>query len=88
MTGGAAARGRTPVAGSLDPLAQPAAAITRRAVHYAGADDAVVPAAIVARFVGAHGGKLEVLADFDHDCCWARDWTQLLRRAPLQEGEP
>ena len=88
LTAWAAAQGLTPLAGSLDPLAQPAAAITRRAVHYAGADDAVVPAAIVARFVGAHGGKLEVLADFDHDCCWARDWTQLLRRAPLQEGEP
>ena len=53
-----------------------------------GADDAVVPPDIVARFVGAHGGRLEVLADFDHDCCWARDWAQLLRRVPLPEDGP
>lgn len=88
LTAWAAEQGLTPLSGSLDPLAQPAAAITRRATHFAGADDAVVPPDIVVRFVGAHGGRLEVLADFDHDCCWARDWTQLLRRAPLQEGEP
>ncbi len=82
------AQGLTPLAGSLDPMAQPAAAITRRATHFAGADDAVVPAEIIVHFVGAHGGRLEVLADFDHDCCWVRDWAQLLRRVPSQEGEP
>ena len=81
-------QGLTPLAGSLDPMTQPTTAIMRKATHFAGADDAVVPPEIVARFVGAHGGRLELLADFDHDCCWARDWAQLLRRVPLPEGTP
>ena len=88
LTAWATTQGLTPLADSLDPMAQPAAAITRRATHFAGANDTVVPPEIVARFVGAHGGRLEVLDDFDHDCCWARDWAQLLRRVPSQEGEP
>lgn len=82
------AQGLTPLTGSLDPTTQPPAAVTRGGTHFAGADDTVVPPEIVARFVGAHGGRLEVAADFDHDCCWERDWAQLLRRVSLREGEP
>lgn len=74
-------QGLTPLAGSLDPLAQRPGAAWVSAVHFAGADDAVVPADIVARFVRERGGRLEVVAGFDHDCCWERDWASLLRRA-------
>lgn len=88
LTAWTAAQGLAPLAGSLDPMAQPAAAITQRGIHFAGADDVIVPPDIVTRFVGANGGELAVLADFDHDCCWARDWAQLLRRVPLQEDGP
>lgn len=83
-----AAQGLSPLTGSLDPLTQPASAITRTATHFAGAKDSIVPPAIVARFVGVHGGRLETLADFDHDCCWERDWAQLLRRVPVRETLP
>lgn len=71
----------TPLAGSLDPLAQPPAAAWAAAFHFAGAGDAVVPPAIVARFVQARGGRMEIIDGFDHDCCWVRDWAELLRRA-------
>lgn len=56
--------------------------------HFAGAEDDIVPAAIVAEFVGRHGGRLETIADFDHDCCWVRDWPVLLGRARASEGRP
>lgn len=79
----AAAQGLTPIAGSLDPLAQRPGAAWASALHFAGASDAVVPPAIVARFVQARGGRMENVAGFDHDCCWARDWAELLRRARI-----
>ena len=84
----AAEQGLSPLRGSLDPLTQPAAAITRSATHFAGGRDAIVPPSIVARFVGVHGGRLETLADFDHDCCWERDWAQLLKRLRIRESLP
>lgn len=76
----------TLLSGSLDPLLQPPVVGMKSAVHFAGADDTVVPPDIVARFVRTHGGRLEVVADFDHDCCWGRDWAQLLGYLRSKEG--
>ncbi len=70
----------SPLTGSLDPLGLRPGAAWAPAFHFAGAEDAIVPPAIVARFVQAHGGRMEIIAGFDHDCCWARDWADLLRR--------
>jgi len=66
----------TPLTGSLDPMAekQPLPPAT----HFSGADDTVVPPVIAERFVAARGGKRRVVPDFDHQCCWARDWARLL----------
>lgn len=66
----------TPLAGSLDPMAEKAP--LPPATHFSGADDTVVPPAIAERFVVARGGKRRVVPDFDHQCCWARDWSRLL----------
>jgi len=70
----------SPLAGSLNPVRQPP---VRRAddTHFAGSRDNIVPPGIIERFVRSHGGRLETIADFDHNCCWARDWPQLLTRA-------
>lgn len=73
----------SPLAGSLDPRRDTA---TRPGVHFAGANDKTVPPAIVAGYVRAKGGRLETIAGFDHECCWARDWPQLLKRALAKEG--
>lgn len=82
-----AAHGLTPLEPAPDPLAEQTA-LPVRAVHFTGGRDAVVPPAIVEAFVRRRGGRLEVIADFDHDCCWARDWPQLLRRARKEERVP
>ena len=82
-----AAHGLTPLEDAPDPLLVQAA-LPGRGTHFAGGRDAVVRPAIVAAFVRRHGGRLETVADFDHDCCWARDWPVLLRRAGLEEQMP
>ena len=71
----------SPLAGSLDPRREAGDAPAPPGVHFAGASDQTVPAAIVEGYVRARGGRLETLAGFDHDCCWAREWPQLLHRA-------
>lgn len=70
-----------PLAGSVDPLSLPVSSPVA-AVHFAGADDRVVPAAVVARYVAVHGGRLVVVDGFDHDCCWQRDWQLRLPGEP------
>ena len=77
----------TPLEDALDPFALPAVP-PPGGLHFAGARDQVVPARIAERFVQRHGGRLEVIPDFDHDCCWARDWPGLLRGADILEGKP
>lgn len=89
LAGWTAAQGLTPLEGALDPLLQPdAAGGLRTAMHFAGADDDIVPPGIVRRFTESRGGRLEVVPGFDHDCCWERDWLQLLRRAGIEEKAP
>lgn len=87
LTDWTAGHGLSPLEGALDPMAHPPG---RRfvSVHFAGGRDEVVPPAIVEAFVRRHGGRLETIADFDHDCCWARDWPGLLRRAGMGDAEP
>jgi pimeloyl-ACP methyl ester carboxylesterase len=62
--------------GSLDPATQPGP--LPRAVHFVGGKDTVVPPDVVRGFAGRTGGKLRIVEDFDHECCWARDWRRLL----------
>lgn len=71
----------SPLKGSHDPAALGENVRLPPAVHFVGDHDSNVPGAIVEAFVRRHGGRLEVVAGFDHDCCWARDWVALLGRA-------
>ena len=71
--------GLSPLTGSLDPRqARVAIGASSRNVHLAGAQDEIVPVAVIEGYVRARGGRLEVVAGFDHDCCWARSWKQIL----------
>lgn len=72
--------GITLLAGSLDPARQPGG--LPAAIHWAGGKDEVVPPAIVERFVRMKGGRTVVAPDYDHECCWARDWAGLLKEEP------
>jgi hypothetical protein len=72
------AHGASPLAGSLDPAALDAPVRARRAVHFVGERDKVVPASVVGHFAALKGGRVVRLPRSDHDCCWARDWSRLL----------
>lgn len=74
----------SPLAEASDPARLDAAAKPVPAIHFAGAEDRVVPPRVVGRYVEARGGKLAVVAGFDHDCCWERDWQLRLQHALQQ----
>jgi hypothetical protein len=71
----------SPLAGSLDPSQQKQLRVPVSDMHFAGADDKIVPAGIVERYVRSNGGRMETVTGFDHNCCWVRDWPLLLNRA-------
>ena len=72
----------TPLHGSLNPVdvAHLLAALPQR--HLAGSADRVVPPEVVRRFVRAlppsTTAQLEVKTGYTHQCCWAKDWPQLI----------
>lgn len=71
--------GVTPLTG-IDPDTLSATLPT--AVHFVGARDRVVPPEIVAPFAARTGGRLVVLPEYDHACCWSGDWLRLLKETP------
>lgn len=78
--------GISPLAGSLDPLGE--AGHLPQGIHWVGGRDKTVPPAIVAGFVARKGGRLATMPDFDHECCWTRDWPALLSRSRNKEITP
>lgn len=78
--------GASPLTGSLDPVNFMLDAALPASVHFVGGHDKTVPVSIVESFVHRKGGRLEILSDFDHDCCWVRDWGRLLARVPILEN--
>lgn len=71
--------------GSLDPAELGDNVRLPRSLHFVGGNDKTVPAAIVERFIRRQGGRMEIIPGFDHECCWARDWTTLLKRVTVRE---
>lgn len=67
----------TPLIGSMDPVMAVKTPIAD-AVHFVGGRDDVVPPRLVAGALPRIGGRLREVADFDHVCCWSRDWSRLL----------
>jgi pimeloyl-ACP methyl ester carboxylesterase len=77
-----------PLSGSLDP-ADSAPAIARLPqIHFVGGDDRVVPPAVTDAFVrhlsSPNAAQVIVEPGFDHTCCWAAAWPQLLRQLGLK----
>jgi len=76
--------GYTALNGSLNPveLAVATRGIPQR--HYFGSNDEVVPASVVEHVRDAMPrGSVTLLDGFDHSCCWARVWPQLLHEAQV-----
>lgn len=78
--------GSTPLVHSLNPadVAQQVAGIPQ--VHFVGAKDEVVPAAVArayaARSPAARRPEVRVVPGQGHECCWAESWPSLRLRAP------
>lgn len=71
----------TPLRESLDPMQDLAALGQIPQWHFAGSHDNIVPAKLVESFTkrlpNAH---LVTMAGYDHRCCWAENWPQLLTK--------
>jgi pimeloyl-ACP methyl ester carboxylesterase len=67
----------TPLLGSIDPALAVQGQLPL-ATHFVGGRDSVVPPRVVAIFAARTGGNLHEVPEFDHQCCWSRDWRQLL----------
>jgi hypothetical protein len=79
--------GLAPLAGSLDPAAFAGRLAAVPQVHFAGGRDRVVGAdvvrAYIARLPTSSRAALVEIADYDHRCCWAEAWRELLARPEL-----
>lgn len=69
----------SPLSGSLDPLAQTGK--LPPALHWAGGRDRIVPPHLIEHFAHATAGRIMILPEQAHDCCWAREWPRLLALA-------
>lgn len=71
----------SPMTGSLNPVDFADKLRTVPQLHLVGDDDSVVPASIArayeARMLGAQKLRIVPIEDYDHYCCWARDWHRL-----------
>ncbi|MDD4928561.1 MAG: alpha/beta hydrolase [Gallionella sp.] len=77
--------GATPLTGSLDP--SESGGRLPQGLHFAGGQDKIVPVSVVEEFVRRKGGRMQIRSDFDHDCCWVRDWAVSLAGISALKGE-
>lgn len=85
----AGSHGYEPLSGSLDPSARAALPLRIRQVHLAGGRDREVPADLIAAAAARQpGARLVIRPEFDHACCWARDWRELFTQAAREPVAP
>jgi hypothetical protein len=76
------------LSGSLDPTVRIRSIERLPQTHFVGAEDSVVPATVVESFMARlptdAPARLIVVPGFDHSCCWAEAWPQLLKRSDLR----
>jgi pimeloyl-ACP methyl ester carboxylesterase len=71
---------------SLNPADAVSRLLKVRQTHFRGATDKVVPPRSIGRFLaGSPGATMVDRADFDHECCWLRDWTVLRSQSCLSD---
>jgi dienelactone hydrolase len=71
----------SPLQGSLNPAREnhPQRQVT--IVHWVGERDTNVPATMVSAAAHSRGETVEIVPKFDHTCCWARKWPEILASA-------
>jgi hypothetical protein len=76
--------GVEPLTGSLNPADSWQQLVSIPQVHFVGAQDKVINKEVAlsfrARFPIEQQPKVVIVPEFDHQCCWARDWPQLLEQ--------
>ncbi|TRZ94199.1 MAG: alpha/beta hydrolase [Rhodocyclaceae bacterium] len=74
-----------PLTGSLNPADEWARLQQIPQLHFVGGKDEVITREVVGayidRFPPGRRPPLRVLPDFDHSCCWAEDWPNLVHEA-------
>ena len=76
--------GYEPLSGSLNPAAVMPEVIQ---LHLHGAADAVVPVEQTRRAVAeSSSSSLRIFDDYDHVCCWRRDWPEIWREVEAALG--
>ena len=72
--------------GSLNPADFALALLGVPQTHFRGIRDQTVPPRSADRFISAmHNVRVVDSADFDHECCWLRDWIKLLGQTCLNK---
>jgi hypothetical protein len=70
-----------PLAGSLDPATQPPLAASIRQLHLVAGRDVNVPESLNVRFFQTlRADQVIRFPRFDHVCCWAEHWPEILAR--------
>ena len=76
--------GVSPLSKSFNPIKFSAQLRNVAQTHYSGGRDAVVPTAILSGYLGQQpNAKSHVIADNDHECCWAENWRVLRQNSCL-----
>jgi hypothetical protein len=73
----------TPLAGSLNPADQRPGRVDLETLHLVGENDSNTPPSLVQAAARDRGGEpVRVIAHFDHKCCWASVWPEILSEGP------
>jgi len=66
--------------GSLNPAQRPPLPASIKQTHYVGKRDANVPLTIVSQVSRRQtNSSVRVMDNFDHVCCWEKEWTLILK---------
>lgn len=70
----------TPLTGSLNPAERPLLPINIRQLHLVGGRDRVIPPRLVEGWISRQpSAERWIFEDYDHSCCWQRQWIEVLR---------
>jgi pimeloyl-ACP methyl ester carboxylesterase len=69
-----------PLVGSLNPVDLPPLPARIRQLHLVAGRDQNVPPEIAAQAIARLGSTPILYSRFDHNCCWERQWPQVLRQ--------
>jgi len=74
-------RGEPPLTASLDPADRPPLPARIVQIHLQGSEDRQVPGELASRFLSRQvSPSVQRIEGFDHDCCWASIWPDVLAR--------